>query len=83
MVRIRVKLGSKGQVVIPKVIRESIGLRENQEAVIEVREKYIEIRPVENRNIAREWREIAHKHGGDLAKMKFVYGDKLYEDIFK
>ena len=37
MVRIKVKLGSKGQVVIPKVIRDSVGLAENEPAIMEVK----------------------------------------------
>lgn len=40
MVRIKVKLGSKGQLVIPKIVRESLGLTENKPLILEVRIKW-------------------------------------------
>jgi AbrB family looped-hinge helix DNA binding protein len=45
IVRIEVKLGDKGQVVIPKVIRERLGLIANKVVVLEVKEKTLEIKP--------------------------------------
>ncbi|MBS7622330.1 AbrB/MazE/SpoVT family DNA-binding domain-containing protein [Candidatus Bathyarchaeota archaeon] len=80
--RIKIKLGEKGQLVVPKVVREHIGLHEKGYAIIEVKENHLEIRPLTKEDIVKEWREIAKKHGGDLSRMKFVYGDRLYEEVF-
>ncbi|MBS7645684.1 MAG: AbrB/MazE/SpoVT family DNA-binding domain-containing protein [Candidatus Bathyarchaeia archaeon] len=80
--RIKVKLGEKGQLVIPKIVREHIGLHEKGYAVIEVKEKSLEIKPLTKEDIVKEWREIAERYGGDLIKLGWVYGDKLYEEEF-
>ena len=80
MVRIKVKLGSKGQLVIPKVIRESLGLTENIVLVLEVKDKKIEISPLEE-DVLEKWEEIAKREGVDVSK-EILYGDKLYEEVF-
>ena len=80
--RIKVKLGDKGQLVIPKVVRESIGLKENGSALLEVKEKVIEIRPLSSEDLLERSRERAKKYGGDIRKQGWVYGDKLYEEVF-
>jgi len=81
-VRIKVKLGEKGQLVIPKVVRESVGLRENKPAILEVKEKRIEIRPFPDEDLVKKAKERAKKYGGDLKKLGWIYGDKLYEEVF-
>ncbi|MFI5421501.1 MAG: AbrB/MazE/SpoVT family DNA-binding domain-containing protein [Nitrososphaerales archaeon] len=80
--KIRVRLGPKGQVVIPKVIRESVGLRENSGAILEVKERAIEIRPLESSDLVEKAKQRAVKHGGDIKKLGWVYGDRLYEEVF-
>jgi len=45
---IKRKLGPKGQIVIPKVIRESLGIDPGDEVVIEAREKEVAIKPSVN-----------------------------------
>lgn len=80
MVRIKVKLGSKGQLVIPKVIRESLGLTENIILILEVKDKKIEIRPLEE-DVLDKWEDIAKREGVDVSK-EILYGDKLYEEVF-
>ena len=80
--RIKVRLGEKGQLVIPKIVREHIGLHDRGYAMIEVKERSLEIKPISKEDIVREWREIAERYGGDLSRMKFVYGDRLYEEVF-
>lgn len=77
---IKVKLGGKGQLVIPKVVRESIGLRENSQALLEVKEKKVEIRPLPAEELVKRMEERAKKHGGDVSK--WIYGDMLYEEEF-
>lgn len=80
MVRLKVRLGKKGQIVIPKVIRESVGLIEETDVVLEVKEKAIEIKPFPEEDLVKKARERAKKYGGDTSK--WVYGDKLYEEEF-
>jgi len=45
---IKRKLGPKGQIVIPKVIRESLGIEPGDEVMMEVREKEVLIKPSVN-----------------------------------
>jgi AbrB family looped-hinge helix DNA binding protein len=81
-VRIRVKLGDKGQLVIPKVVRESVGLRKNGSALLEVKDNVIEIRPISGEDLVQRSKERAKKYGWDLRKQGWVYGDRLYEEVF-
>ncbi|MBS7653354.1 AbrB/MazE/SpoVT family DNA-binding domain-containing protein [Candidatus Bathyarchaeota archaeon] len=78
-VRLSVKLGSKGQLVIPKVIRESLGLIENKHVILEVKDKSIEIRALD-KDIVEKWREVAEREALDVSR-ELVYGDKLYHDV--
>lgn len=80
MVRIKVKLGEKGQLVIPKVIRESLGFTENRFVVLEVRDKMVEIKPLDE-TVPEKRQEIAKKEGLNVSK-ELVYGDRLYEEVF-
>lgn len=43
---VKVKLEDKGQVVIPKVVRDSVGLMKNRAAILEVKDNKIEITPL-------------------------------------
>lgn len=43
--QIKRKLGPKGQIVIPKVVREFLGIEAGDEVIIEVREKEVIIKP--------------------------------------
>lgn len=81
MVRIKVKLGSKGQVVIPKVIRDSVGLAENEIAIMEVKGGIVEIKPLKDMDIIKKWEEMARKDKANVSK--WIYGDKLYESEFR
>jgi len=80
MVRVKIKVGSRGQLVIPKVIRESLGLSENKHVVLEVRDKTLEIKTLDE-GIVKKWKEIAEREGLDVSK-ELVYGDRLYEEVF-
>ena len=77
---IKVRLGGKGQLIIPKVVRESVGLRENSPAILEVKEKLLEIKPLTEEDIVKKARERAKRSGGDTSR--WVYGDRLYEEEF-
>jgi AbrB family looped-hinge helix DNA binding protein len=81
MVRIKVKLGSKGQVVIPKIIRDSVGLVENEPAIMEVKGGVVEIRPIKDIDVIKKWEEKARKDKVNVSK--WIYGDKLYKSEFQ
>ena len=73
MIKIKTKVGVRGQIVIPKVIRESLGLTENKTVLLEVDEKTVRLVPSADKEIAKSWEEISKREGGDVSK-KFVYG---------
>ena len=81
--RIRVRLGDKGQIVIPKIARESVGLVENGPAILEVKDKAIEIKPLPAKDLAERAKERARKYGADIKKSGWIYGDRLYEEVFE
>jgi len=43
-----VKLSSKGQLVIPKAIREKLGLKPNKPLILEMVDEHAEIKPLPN-----------------------------------
>ncbi len=51
--RIRIKLGRKDQLVIPEVVRESVGLKTNGSALLEVKDNVMEIRPFSCKDLAQ------------------------------
>ena len=56
---IRRSLGEKGQVVIPKDIREILGLKKGNEVVFEVKEKGVMIKKADVKKILEEFFTIA------------------------
>lgn len=78
--KLKLCVGSKGQVVIPKIVRESLGIKPDGEVFMELKENSAEIKPVHAADIVQKWEERAKKHGGDVTH--WVYGDKLYEEAF-
>ena len=65
---IKVKLGDKGQLVIPKVVRESLGLKKNGAAILEVKKYRAEIRALPKEDLVKKAEERAKKYGGDTSK---------------
>lgn len=43
--RIKRRVGPKGQIVIPKIVREALGIQAGDEIIIEVREKELLMKP--------------------------------------
>ena len=77
---LKLKLGSKGELIIPKKVREQLGLIRNKTIILEVKEKSAEIRAA-SEDLLKRWEETAKKEGTDVSK-NFIYGDKLYEEVF-
>ncbi len=62
MVSIRLKVGPKGQIVIPKVFRETYGIKEGGEVIVEPTEKGLVLRgPVKAEDVLRKIRERRRK----------------------
>lgn len=77
----QLKIGSKGEIVIPKKIREAIGLVRNRNIILEVENDTIKIRTLRKEtDIIKKWETSAKKYNIDPKKI--IYGDKLYEGVF-
>lgn len=76
---LQLKLGGRGEVVIPKKIREYVGLSRGKSVLLEVQGKSILIRAAVE-DIVKRWEEFAKQHRVDVSK--WTYGDKLYEEVF-
>lgn len=81
MFTVKTKMGLRGQLVIPKVIRESLGLIDNKTVLLEVIEKELRLIPTKEKDIMNSWEAIAKTQGTNVKK-KLIYGDKLYEEVF-
>lgn len=55
VVRLRLKVGPKGQLVIPKLLREKYGIRENDYVVVEAREGELAIKKAESVEEVLSW----------------------------
>jgi AbrB family looped-hinge helix DNA binding protein len=67
--RLRAKVGPKGQAVIPKEVREVLGIAPGDEVVFELADREAKIRPAEGRSSVSELTEIVPRK------------DKLLKDI--
>ena len=75
----QLKLGARGEVVIPKKIRETLGLVNADKIILEVKDNTVILRPIDF-DIVKKWAAAAKKHNLDVSKL--IYGDRLYEEIF-
>ncbi len=83
MVRIRI-VGKKGQVTIPKDIREKFGIKEGTKVVFEVRGDEIVIKPEKSgKEFVEDWCSIVKKKLStlDLKKLKEDYYRQVEEDV--
>ena len=87
MVELRIKVGPKGQILIPKVFRDRYGLKEGHAVVIEPEEDGVLIRgrpsPLETeREIERHLSELKAKgiRGPRLGELKKVYLEMEFEE---
>ena len=76
--KLKVKVGPKGQVVIPKHIRDSLGIRPSDLVLIDVEGGKTILEGIQEDPLA-VLAEIARVHG--VKSSELVWGDKLYEEV--
>ena len=83
MVSIRLKVGPKGQIVIPKVFREAYGIKEGGEVIVEPKENELVIkRAPDTEELLKKLREYHKKRRGKKpARLEDLKGVSL-EDEF-
>ncbi|MBS7629666.1 AbrB/MazE/SpoVT family DNA-binding domain-containing protein [Candidatus Bathyarchaeota archaeon] len=78
----RRKIGPKGQVVIPKVVREHLGVETGSEVVFEVREKEIVIKPSRPpTDIVEEYVSIVTSKLKDRIQLEQIIEEEVMERI--
>ncbi len=75
----KTKIGAKGQIVIPKIFRDNLGLKEGWEVVMKLEKDELIITSAK-RDIPKKWGNIARERGANVRKA-LLYGDKLYEEV--
>jgi AbrB family looped-hinge helix DNA binding protein len=87
MVKLKLKVGEKGQVLIPKLFRDKYGIREGDEIAMEPREEGLLLKGRPSREEALlSLREHAariralHIKNPKLGELKSVYHEMEYED---
>ncbi|MBI2077658.1 MAG: AbrB/MazE/SpoVT family DNA-binding domain-containing protein [Euryarchaeota archaeon] len=78
MTRIRTRLGSKGQIVIPKAVREELGLSPGDAAFVFTHEGHAHI---EKENARASWEEFFSGPKKRLAKN--VDFDAIFEESYE
>ena len=82
MVRLRVKVGPKGQIVIPKLLREAYNIVEGSTVVIEPREEGILIRKNMDPDEVIGWiRARRRKLRGRMGRLGELEGVSLEEEF--
>lgn len=66
---LRLKVGRKGYVILPKAIREAVGIEEGDEVLVEIGDGII-LRPVKSRVDADKLREAFRKHLESLKRIE-------------
>ena len=66
---LRLKVGRKGCVILPKAIREAVGIEEGDEVLVEVGDGII-LRPVRSRVDADKLRDAFKRHLENLKKIE-------------
>jgi AbrB family looped-hinge helix DNA binding protein len=61
MLKLRLKVGPKGQIIIPKILREKYGIRENDYVFIELRGNELVITRAPSIDETLEWLRLRRK----------------------
>ena len=65
---LRIKVGRKGYIILPKAIREAVGIDEGDEVIVEVRDGII-LKPAKKKVDVEKLRESLRKHVETLKKI--------------
>jgi AbrB family looped-hinge helix DNA binding protein len=76
--KLKVKVGPKGQIVIPKYVRDSLGIKPNDLVLVDVDDGKATLEGVHVEPL-RVLSEIAKVHG--VKSSELVWGDRLYEEV--
>jgi len=76
--KLKVRVGPKGQIVIPKSVRDSLGIKPNDFVLVDVDDGKATLEAV-YQNPLGVLSEIARAHG--VKSSELVWGDKLYEKV--
>lgn len=74
-----VKVGKRGEIVIPAFIRKNLNIVPGEEISISQEQNRVELIP-KKKDVLKRWREIAKE--ANLKEEDLVYGDELYEEVF-
>ncbi|MDI6655119.1 MAG: AbrB/MazE/SpoVT family DNA-binding domain-containing protein [Methanobacteriota archaeon] len=75
----KTKIGTKGQIVIPKIFRDNLGVKEGGEVIMKLEKDELIITSTK-KDIPKKWGNIAREKGANVRK-EVLYGDKLYEEV--
>ena len=75
---IPVKIGTRGEIVIPKKIREHMGLQTGRKLLLEVKDNNLQLQ-TSDQDLMKQWKQRAKKHGKSETEM--IYGDQLYREV--
>lgn len=74
-----VKMGKRGEIVIPAFVRRSLKLKEGGTVKLKVEDNSVSFSAA-RKDVVAWFREVARTEG--IPKEKLIYGDKLYEEVF-
>jgi AbrB family looped-hinge helix DNA binding protein len=74
------KMSARGEIVIPKKIREYLGLSPQKSVVLEIKDDSVLLRPSADEELMKRWEARAKRLNIDTSH--WVMGDKLYEEGF-
>ena len=77
-VKLKVRVGPKGQIVIPKAIRDSLGINPNDVVLVDLEGGKATVEAV-RRDPVDVLTEIARLYGVESSEL--VWGDRLYEEV--
>ena len=84
MVKLKIKVGPKGQIIIPKIIREAYRIKEGGYAILEPTDNGLVLRGVEDpRDIVAWIRERRKGVRGKMAKLSDLARVNLEEEFVK
>ena len=65
---LKLKVGRKGYIILPKAIREAVGIDEGDEVIVEIRDGIL-IKPAKRKIDVKELREYLRRHVEVLKKI--------------